>query len=350
MQIKTFFLGVLAFLGAASAQEATDAADLSQIWNLSDPAPTIEANLVKLAYPISTSLAAGNVAFKVFSDVLCSTEVETDDENAVTFTGTFLTNKYDVVAVLDPSVLEKSKFFGVAAEDPNEGLRNVKIEFCVRLSLKLTTAAATEVNFQETIIQIFVDLSAGFTVNGISVTPKERLIRTSTSAYEVSADLCGGPKTFNQGEVICVTVSPETAALTNGIKMRSIETFTFSGRDLNQVAISGNSAADLLTSYAACGGEDVCTFSTILRAEFYTPTAVEGVGEPVTGSGVALMQFGSGGRRLGEEGRELQEDGAGASEFDLTFDINPAAPVDESSAVTVAYGVVAAFLGLSLVM
>jgi len=321
-------------------------------------------------------MTPANVGFSVFSDVECSANVVVGAQvtggsldSGLGYNARFAAATNFNVAFIDVLLLPAGLNVGDSIyykEEEIAGQIRGKIEFCVRFSLKSDSAPIVEVNFQESIIIIFIDLTDGFTIDNVSVAPKERLIRTSTEAYEVEASFCtgSGTGTINQGSVVCVEVIPEARAQASGLVMRKIDSFEFtSSNGLVQAAVLDGTAVDLLTAHSSCDNLATCTWSTILRAEFYTPlTAAEGGvagGRVVTGSGVASMRFGDGtGRRLqkeadteGYDGRELQEeDGAGASEFDLTFEVNPAAPLDESSAASVAYGLVFALLGLSMVM
>lgn len=378
MKIATHIFGVLGFLGflgavSGAATSQSGAQGLSDLWKITDPVPSIQpsAKKVTFEYTIDSALEKENLGYKVFTDVECKQGEQTASafdtpiaaDNGLSFAGSFTSPKGTIVATLKPAGLSvgSSSYY---TEDVINGQTRAKIQFCIRFSLFLP-AGNVEVNFQESIIIIFVDLTDGFQVTGIDVAPKERLIRTSTQAYEVTAQLCTNTPTIdsvtggalNQGSVVCVEVFPETAAQTAGLVMRRIDSFVFNADigtsdSVSQDAITNAQAADLLTAFdpTACNGATTCTWSTILKAGFYQPlTSSEGASRAVTGDGVATMKFGT--RRLGEDGRELQEeDGAGASEFDLNFDVNPAAPVDESSAATVAYGLVAALLGLSMVV
>jgi len=125
----------------------------------------------------------------------------------------------------------------------------------------------------------------------------------------------------NQGEVVTVCVQPEEDAINDGIKMRSIDSFTFTRDNFSQVAIVNKAAApNLLTTYepTQCRGYETCWFETILFANFYTSVGA------VEGSGIASMQFGTATsrRRLRSGDRDLQEDdAAAAAEFELEFDV-----------------------------
>merc|ERR1712087_154999 len=156
-------------------------------------------------------------------------------------------------------------------------------------------------------------------------------IRTANQVYQVVGFLCDTSNNVlsnaelgrarNQGEVVRVCVEPEEVAQDDGIKMRSIDSFTFIRDDFSQVAIvGGNEAPNLLTTYtpSLCRGYVTCWFETILFANFYTSVGA------VEGSGVASMQFGTAQsrRQLRSDDRQLQEDdAAAAAEFELEFDV-----------------------------
>ena len=121
---------------------------------------------------------------------------------------------------------------------------------------------------------------------------------------------------INQGTVVRVCVTPDAEATADGIKMRSIDLFTWSRTlpsEVTQAAIisRGTVAANQLTTLNLCRGLPICSFETILFANFYTALG------SVAGSGVASMQFGSNTERhlRSGAGRSLQEDDevAGAS-------------------------------------
>jgi hypothetical protein len=172
-----------------------------------------------------------------------------------------------------------------------------------------------EVNFLETLLTLFVDLTDGFQIGAIEVAPKDRLVRTANQAYEVNGYECSATsfdrltdaertRPRNQGEIIHVCVTPEEEAQTDGIFMRSIDDFAWTrGADIRQTAIEANrEAGNLLTSYnfADCEGSLVCKFSTILFAQFYATPG------QVNGEGVASMQFGS--EKTGVTRRQLRSD------------------------------------------
>jgi len=214
-----------------------------------------------------------------------------------------------------------------------------------------------EVNFLETLLTLFVDLTDGFKIGAIEVEPKDRLERTANQAYEVNGYECCATSTNrlsptdrarprNQGEIIHVCVTPEQEAKDDGIFMRSIDDFAWTrGSTVRQVAVEDNrEAGNLLTTYdhLACEGSEVCRFSSILFAQFYATPGT------VNGEGVASMQFGTAKtgltrRQLRATDRKLQaeEEGAGAAEFELDFEVNQAEARTQSGAGSLSMGIAA---------
>ncbi len=231
-----------------------------------------------------------------------------------------------------------------------------------------------EVNFIESLITIFYDLTAGFDVVDFNVDPKERVETTAAKeTYGLEAWLCvagSNPNTdydeetwdlgadayarvapkaidsnylvtsatplyFNQGALITVCVAPVKEAWADGIRMDGITDFEWLRSDLATTApglsdtsdikqdaiVGGDQAPNLLTSYDPnlCeGAKHFCRFSSILFADFYVSTGAVG------GSGNAKLVFGpNGSRRLGESvSRQLQEDEGGESPFDLQVPVD----------------------------
>jgi len=209
------------------------------------------------------------------------------------------------------------------------GTIGAQIVFCVRFGLNTLGDSPVEVNFLESVVTLNVDLSSGFAIDDINVTPKDQLINTAAQAYTVEGYMCNpGTDTavadaaaaLNQGSLITVCIKPDADGINDGIKMRTVDSFEWTRDATTQAAIeSGAAAGNLLTSFdeTACSGGDYCQFSSILFAAFY---ATEG---QVAGNGVASMQFGT--RRLSEKTgglRALQEQEAAAtSEFDLAVSL-----------------------------
>jgi hypothetical protein len=218
-----------------------------------------------------------------------------------------------------------------------------EIRFCVRFGLLTDGTTPVEVNFLEALVTLNVDLTSGFTIDDVAVVSKDKFVRTANQVYQVVGFRCSDTDVLisdaaaiNQGTVVRVCVTPDAEATADGIKMRSIDSFTWTRAlpvpAVSQAAIIGRDlpAANDLTTYTPCRGEAICSFETILLANFYTSLGA------VTGSGVASMQFGTNAsRRLRSGVRNLQEDDvAGGSEFELDLSIAKAGNFQGNSAAS----------------
>lgn len=284
------------------------------------------------------------------------------------------------------------------------------MKFCVRSSLgysgsidqnetlnwQVTTNNYQEVNFIESLITIFFDLSAGFSVLEFNVDPKERVETTvQKDTYELEAWLCdlnlafvvtsfpnnpnplvidkevpagidstflatepeASASYFNQGALITVCVAPDNAAWQDGIRMNGLNFFNWQRSDLAttspnlantgpilQPAVANGAASpNGLTSYAPAtcnGGQPYCTFSSILFADFYISRGV------ASGEGSANLVFATpGNRRLGAPEdtavRKLQEDEVAESPFDVSVpvDLTDTGPAGLKTAGGASYGI-----------
>jgi hypothetical protein len=149
----------------------------------------------------------------------------------------------------------------------------------------------------------------------------------------------------NQGAIIRVCVRPDALARPDGIKMREIQslTYTRANPSASQAAVENGAAALNGLSDLTCDpGSDVCMVETILVADFYTITGV------VSGSGVGSMQFGSARRLLRSSERDLQtiQDEAGSAQFDLSVETVAGEDTGASSASSTGVAA-AAFMAVS---
>lgn len=247
-----------------------------------------------------------------------------------------------------------------------------------------------EVNFIESIITIFYDMTAGFEVISFNVEPKERLETTvAKDTYKLIAYLCtpgdlvaqtdpvrqlpdpitaydydeSNPTSgdaYNQGALIRVCVAPDGDAYRDGIRMDGLNSFTWAREEVlfptntpgvSQPAIVNEIAApNGLTSYVpsqCVGGFEYCHFSSILFADFYINRGFvtgEGTADLIFANPGAAAKFPTG-RRLGADesvvkSRKLQDGAEG--EFDLSVAVN--GPDDGPGALRTAGG---ASVGLS---
>jgi hypothetical protein len=257
---------------------------------------------------------------------------------------------------IDPEAIAQNPL--LYSEDATGSQVTAEIRFCLRFGLHTKSVTSVEVNFLETLVTLNVDLTDGFEIGSIAVAPRDRLVRTANQVYLVIGYRCNANnekveinEAITQGTVVKVCVEPDAEATADGIKMRSIDDFTWSRvtpNVVNQPAIVGKNqvAANQLTTLVCIGGSQKCSFETILFAAFYTTPGA------VLGSGVASMQFGTtnNGRRLrgDSEGRDLQEDdSAAAAEFELDFDVAQATAEGTSGAAS--YGAMAASMVFGMI-
>jgi hypothetical protein len=368
MKFISFLAVVTTMFGVANGQ-----ATLAQKWNISTDASFEYSSLsFELGYTVSSFISntapAGEMAKFNIYDEGCKedgTEVvasavsgitaitaNTAGLNAASGDGLSMDRTVFVNITLDPEAIAQTDLY---SEDTSGSQVTAEIRFCVRVGLLTKGATPVEVNFLETLVTLNVDLTDGFEIGSITVEPRDKLVRTANQVYLVIGYLClPGPSfeaanlatAINQGTVVRVCVKPDAEAEADGIKMRSIDDFTWTRPDsippVNQPAITGRNtpAANQLTTLDCTPGSLVCSFETILFAAFYTSPGA------VLGSGVASMQFGTTntGRRLrgDADGRNLQEeqDEVAAAEFELDFDVAGATEQGTSGAASYAVGTV----------
>lgn len=137
-------------------------------------------------------------------------------------------------------------------------------------------------------------------------------------------DPYSNPLTLGMTARVCV--KPNDYALSQGVKMRSIDSFTWSrtdtGFNLTQDAVNPDAQAASGTTVTCNPGDDICVFETDLGPEFFTKAG------RVDGSGVIWLQFGTTSRRLdftlGNALRSQMAPGfAGASPFTVFVYVVP---------------------------
>jgi hypothetical protein len=159
-----------------------------------------------------------------------------------------------------------------------------RVDFCIRFSLYQEDAI--EVNFQETQVTFYADLTDGFNVNDVFIQPKDKNEENVAIDCEIIAYECDRSTNQpipnqgflrNQGREVrtCVELSKESKA--KGLLLDRITWFYWtlqheeSGQTVRQNAINFDSQAapNGLTEYECLRGVDVCPFNTILEARFF---------------------------------------------------------------------------------
>lgn len=320
-------------------------ASLAQKWNITGPEFGSNELEFQLNYTVSDFILPEMIQHQLY-DSNCA-------EGGITLPSSTLTTQIDtdttvppgegdlsrsvkITVTIDPETISNTNIY---SEEVVDNQLKATIVFCHRLMLFTTSVTPIEVNFRETVVTFYVDLTDGFEIGNIDVQDKDKLVRTANQAYEVEGYQCDFSnqklsdvelsQSRQQGTLIRVCVRPEEEARTDGIFMRSIDQFVWE-RDyggsvgvVTQVAVEdGEAAANQLTQLWCTPGDEVCAFESVLLALFFRlPGSVEG-------AGIASMQFGNfnGGARRSLR-RGLQQGGddaaAGLAEFDLSMELIP---------------------------
>jgi hypothetical protein len=363
MKFTSLLLAASVLASSAQAQ-GRGLQSLAQKWNITDPTFNYGGLHFDMDYQVTDFINDNMVKFAIY-DRECLEGGYAVANTVLAGQKQVLTNAYGgatgglgerVLALdvdLNPATITSDT--NLYSEDTTAVNVTAQVDFCVRFSLQTDApdpVDQVEVNFLETLVILYVDLSDGFSIGTVSVAPKIRLNNTANQVYLIDGYQCDGngdeldaaglAATRNQGSVIKVCVEPDLEARTAGIFMRSVDSFMFTRSDvspvINQPAVtSPNTASNNgLTSLVCSRGLAKCYFETILFAAFYASPGSVG------GTGVGSMQFGDSatGRRL----RALQSEpeAAASAEFNLDFGVNPAVDTEAWSGAAASSGVLAA--------
>jgi hypothetical protein len=343
------FIAILTPLCFGDDSSHRELASLAEKWNITGPLDFNYTSLVfSLTYQVSDFILDGMVkevlydkdcaeGGNVVGSVFLSSQA-TPDASVPPGSGDAI-REVLVTITMDPETISQSNIY---SEEVVNNQMVATVRFCHRFMLFTTSDTPIEVNFLETLVTLTVDLTDGFDIGIIDVQDKDKLIQTANQAYQVEGYQCDYTntpltelelaKSRAQGTVVRVCVRPEMEARSEGVFMRSIDSFVFE-RDyggsigsVTQVGVANGAKADnLMTELYCSSGNSVCVFETILMAIFFRLPGT------VDGTGIASMQFGDQEltrRRLrGDSGdRILQQQGVAAiSEFDLSMELIPRA-------------------------
>jgi hypothetical protein len=313
------------------AAPAPSGGSLTDRWSVGDPTFGYNALVFSLVYALNAAYDSGtsqvDASLYTFA---CQEDGFALTAGALAFdTGTgadvaITESTAAVRIVLDPELIVSDSM--IYSESVEGGQLFAAVNFCVRVGLSIRGGSSFEVNFLETLVTLNVDLTDGFEIGTVAVAPKDVLLKTANQAYEVEGYICGGTSSEanGQGSVIEICVRPKEAARNDGITMREIQSFEFTrlGDDAagQKAIVAGQPSLNQLTTMDCLPGFEVCSFKTILFANFYKSSGT------VAGNGIASMQFGGSARRLrSQNGRSLQDleqdEAAGAAEFELDFGV-----------------------------
>jgi hypothetical protein len=270
-------------------------------YEIGDSSIDFGGTTVTLIFPLSSLVPNNTVEIVTFSDLDCTTDITGNDflvleifydENPAPdeFTDREVTLHYTI----EPGLMQTSDVWHQDADD------QYFMKFCVGFSLKsgeITDPDSVTISSMDIGVILQVDLLGDFSA-AVPVRPGDMLEENAEQVYYVEGWLCD-PVTnerlvtaepLTQGTPLRVCVKPTEEALTDGVFMRRIESFTFQrdssvGGLLSQTAVrEGETANAGLTQLVCERGWELCYFDTLLNADFYF-----GAGT-VTGFGEAWLQ------------------------------------------------------------
>jgi len=203
--------------------------------------------------------------------------------------------------------------------DMDSAMPSASVEFCVVFYLT-TLDGSMEIAAQETVVNLdidFSDLIDDFYVRAFKVDPKDRITKEDSRAFTNVAYLCnpldGSDMTaivaanppFTQGQSIDICIKPDDNALSEGVRMRSINslTFTHATTGVSQTAIDNGLEASNGGSYFDsddCFESELCSVSTLLFSNFFKSPGI------VSASGDVTMAFPTSSERDRERNRNRE--------------------------------------------
>jgi uncharacterized protein (UPF0297 family) len=268
---------------------------LAQKWNIEDPTFSHESISFDMDYLVSDFVLDTMTDFSIW-DVGCEEggyPLSNDIINVVMSTQPgFVQNaagtgnrtiELDLDLVSEEIVKEPRIFTDIFID----GKAKAVVEFCVRFKLS-TPGGGVEVNFLESLVTLYVDLTDGFSIGELNVSPKIVAEETANQGYEVDAFFCkpdGSPFTEEEANApwlpaseLRICVVPTQESLDEGVIMRAIETFYFFRIDERGNAITQDCIVDRkpagngLTEGLTCDAGTHCTWSSLVKADFYQET------------------------------------------------------------------------------
>jgi hypothetical protein len=287
---------LLVFLApVASAQRSL--ASLAARWNLTEPTYAFDSNQFTLDFPVTDFIVDGQARYTLWTSPDCQSDNGKLLQTSSFFThsvtgnadllagasldsGAFTGRSAQVNVTINPYSISSQDAVtdGVYSEEVVNNQQIATIKVCVRFGLWTTTSMGVntpiEVNFLESMLTLFVDLTDGFQIGDIEIEAKDRLIRTENQAYGVDGYECSATSTTpltaserarprNPGEVFHVCVTPEATAIRDGILMRSIDNFGFTRQVefLNDIECGSTGCSVFPTQTPSRAPSDIPTIS-----------------------------------------------------------------------------------------
>jgi len=276
---------------AAVTSAQRNLASLAAKWNVTEPTFEFDSNTFSLDFPVTDFIVDGQAKYTLWTSPDCQSDNGKSLQAASFFThsvtgnadllagaskdsGAFSGRSAKVNVNINSQAIssQTSVADGIYSEEVVNNQQIATVKVCVRFGLWTTTAMVNtpvEVNFIETMLTLFVDLTDRFQIGAIEIEAKDRLMRTANQAYGVDGYECLATSTTpltateiarprNPGEVFHVCVTPEAEALQDGIFMRSIDNFGFI-REVVSAGGGGSAGGAASAGGGAVGGD--CRFT-----------------------------------------------------------------------------------------
>jgi hypothetical protein len=306
MFMRYFHLAILATTAASVLSQSTPeapAGDMArQLFGDWDIQP--EDGFPQIAFNASTE--SSEVLFKYnFTGALTPTkflgvklyqsDCTSPSDASLNFTESINVDELDVDIAIIQSNISKSVHY------KDTSVSTASIGFCLRVDYNYTNADNTteSVNFHETNVTITIDLTAGFTLTGITTGRTNATTEDADAKldYAVEAYICldnntevTNPDPLAQGSIlqVCIKIDDELVSEEN-IRVEEILTFVVSqpgGEATDSIAIN-NGVANIFTD-KICREGGVCNVKTQLLTKFFTDNNPS----DLRVEGVAVLAFG----------------------------------------------------------
>jgi len=253
-------------------------------WEVGDPTFRAERLDLFLTFPISDFVPYDHIQYTFWTT--CATngveitdnegyfgfETEIVDEGLPVGDGTSW-RFMSVSMFFDPDSIRKSPIFTTS----NTALAET-IQFCVKagvFSAPMIIPGALESFHKETKIDLLITQDGTISDN-VNVTAGQQGSEEASTAYFLRGYLCDlenkeviDPLPIFQGAPVKVCVTPTKEALDNEVYMRAIDSFSWTRETIYQAAIIPNQEAAPLTEINCVPGMVICSFITLLKADFF---------------------------------------------------------------------------------
>ena len=265
---------------------------------------------IELIYPVSDMVPDNSIEVVTFSDTGCSVDITgnnylkpeityDDNPNPTGEKNRFVT----VVYTIDPKEIQDEAVWIEKADS------TVFLSFCSAIKLyngDISDPNAAAMATLDTNIYLQVNFEGGFD-GGVAGGSCRQTYENAQELYLVEGFICDesnepleSERPMVQGEIVRVCVRPTSESLADGIYMRRVDSFTFyrekdDGTQITQTALTdGVSANSELTSLTCDRGSEICSFTTLLKSDFYFRAGIIfGYGEAWLQVGVCLAFLGA---------------------------------------------------------